>query len=391
MPVKHRLLHLFPRLFFHPQVLTRVTGNSSSSSSYSKQGFMHVMQFTPERWTYALPHRTQILYFYDISTVVFQLNLRPGSKVIESGTGSGSLTNALARAVAPTGHVFTFEFNAERAKKAQEEFRDLKIDDVVTAKHGDACAGFGRGRELDDTVDAVFLDLPSPWLAIPHAYAALKKASGGIICCFSPCIEQVQKNCIKLTTLGFEDLSTIEALGCEFDVATAAIPQPHVPSLFAPTASTAAVPSASSFSSSSAKPSAAATTTTKGPTAGVKRKREEGGGEADGVDFVAADGAADDEDDGAIAIPLYPAYFQGSLPLATRQNGAGVAGHTGYLTFATLYRKRLTNEEALSGKVLIEEDAVADLINRKGGKSAATGGGAAEGSKDEAGDREEED
>lgn len=325
---------------------------------------MHALQFTPERWTYALPHRTQILYFYDISTVVFQLNLKPGSKVIESGTGSGSLSNALARAVAPSGHVYTFEFNAERARKAQEEFKELKLTDIVTAKHGDACAGFGR--ELDDSVDSVFLDLPSPWLAIPHAYASLKKA-GGIVCCFSPCIEQVQKNCIKLTTLGFEDVSTIEALGCEYDVASAAIAQPHIPSLFAS--------SSSSSSSSSADASA-------GPQIGTKRRRE-GADDDRAADGTATDGG-DDEDDGSIAVPLYPAHFRGPLPLATRQNGAGVAGHSGYLTFATLYRKKLTNEEVLAGKVLIDEGAVADLINRKGASSAATGAATSSSSSSEA-------
>ena len=63
---------------------------------------MYLVAPTPELWSLVLRHRTQILYVADISLVCSYLELRPGSVVLESGTGSGSLTHSLARAVAPT-------------------------------------------------------------------------------------------------------------------------------------------------------------------------------------------------------------------------------------------------------------------------------------------------
>ena len=49
------------------------------------KGWVYPLQPTPELWTLALPHRTQILYTPDISMVVLQLDLKPGSVVVEAG------------------------------------------------------------------------------------------------------------------------------------------------------------------------------------------------------------------------------------------------------------------------------------------------------------------
>lgn len=42
-------------------------------------GWAYILAPTPELWTSVLRHRTQILYLADISMVVMQLELRPGS------------------------------------------------------------------------------------------------------------------------------------------------------------------------------------------------------------------------------------------------------------------------------------------------------------------------
>ena len=66
----------------------------SKIRSRNGKGFIHLLRPTPELWTLALPHRTQILYLADIAFVVSWLDLKLGSKVIEAGM-LGSVTLVL--------------------------------------------------------------------------------------------------------------------------------------------------------------------------------------------------------------------------------------------------------------------------------------------------------
>lgn len=88
-----------------------------------------------------------------------------------AGTGSGSVSHAIIRTVAPTGHLHTVEFHQQRAEKAREEFREHRLSRWVTVRNQDVCrSGFG----VSHVADAVFLDIPSPWEAVGHAWDALK-------------------------------------------------------------------------------------------------------------------------------------------------------------------------------------------------------------------------
>lgn len=62
-----------------------VIGKKFGSSVSCTRGYVYVLFPTPELWTVTLPHRTQILYAADISLIVFQLELKPGSIVCEAG------------------------------------------------------------------------------------------------------------------------------------------------------------------------------------------------------------------------------------------------------------------------------------------------------------------
>uniref|UniRef100_A0A0E0GZ26 tRNA (adenine(58)-N(1))-methyltransferase n=1 Tax=Oryza nivara TaxID=4536 RepID=A0A0E0GZ26_ORYNI len=177
-------------------------------------GFVHLLAPTPELWTLVLSHRTQILYLADISLVVSYLELVPGCVVLESGTGSGSLTTSLARAVAPHGRVCTFDFHDQRAASAREDFERNGLTSIITVAVRDI-QGQGFPEEHTGAADAVFLDLPQPWLAIPSAGTMLKQ--DGVLCSFSPCIEQVQRACEAMRSC-FTDIRTFEILLRTYEV-----------------------------------------------------------------------------------------------------------------------------------------------------------------------------
>ena len=57
----------------------------TSIPSHTGWGFLLILRPTPELWTLALPHWTQILYLADIAFITSSLNIKKGSWVIEAG------------------------------------------------------------------------------------------------------------------------------------------------------------------------------------------------------------------------------------------------------------------------------------------------------------------
>ncbi|EFJ49926.1 hypothetical protein VOLCADRAFT_109017 [Volvox carteri f. nagariensis] len=195
--------------FKHESWIGKPFGSKVTSSNKGASGWVLLLRPTPELWTQVLRHRTQILYLADISMVVTHLDLKPGSVVLESGTGSGSLTHSLVRAVAPTGHVHTFEFHAGRAEDAAAEFKQHGLSGLVTVTQRNI-EELGFPDTLHGAADGVFLDLPAPHKVVPSAAACLRP--NGRFCAFSPCIEQVQRTAEALSSSGFTDLITYECL-----------------------------------------------------------------------------------------------------------------------------------------------------------------------------------
>lgn len=98
-------------------------------------------------------------------------------------------------------------------EQAREEFKNHGLGDFVTVQHRDVCSD-GFTSELDGVADAIFLDLPAPYIAIEHVVKAMK-SSGGRFSAFSPCIEQTQSTCVQLEKNGFIEIQTMEIIQSE--------------------------------------------------------------------------------------------------------------------------------------------------------------------------------
>ncbi|MHA1784354.1 MAG: tRNA (adenine-N1)-methyltransferase [Candidatus Helarchaeota archaeon] len=155
--------------------------------------------------------KSQIIYPKDAALIIMFSNIRPGSRVIESGIGSGGLTLALANAVRPNGKVYGYDIREDFIQIAEKNIERARLTEFVEIKNKDASLGF------DETdVDAIVLDLASPWDIIPKIKDSLK--GSGILASFSPTIDQVDKTVYSLKINNFCDNHTIECLIREWQV-----------------------------------------------------------------------------------------------------------------------------------------------------------------------------
>lgn len=79
---KHFIDTKFGR-FYHDQFVGKKYGTVVETNT--KKGFVYCFRLDPDFFTLTLSHHTQILYFADISLVIYHLGVTRGSRVCESG------------------------------------------------------------------------------------------------------------------------------------------------------------------------------------------------------------------------------------------------------------------------------------------------------------------
>jgi tRNA (adenine57-N1/adenine58-N1)-methyltransferase catalytic subunit len=150
-----------------------------------------------------LPRNTQILYPKDIGFILVTMGIGPGKKVIEAGTGSGSMTIALAHNIGEEGQVISYEVRPDMQNLAKKNLERVGLASRVDFKLRDIAEGCDK-----TDADAFFLDVPNPYDYISQVRNALKP--GGFFCSLIPTVNQVE---LLLTALRRERFAFIEV--CE--------------------------------------------------------------------------------------------------------------------------------------------------------------------------------
>jgi len=129
---------------------------------------------------------TQVVYPKDAGLISFELNLKPGMRVLEGGTGSGFLTSEIARIVCPTGRVYSYDVKLENLEVAERNLKMSGLIECVELKLGDVRAGIE-----EEDLDAAVLDIPDPWEALEPLSKNLKPSAP--LVAFIPTLNQVIK------------------------------------------------------------------------------------------------------------------------------------------------------------------------------------------------------
>lgn len=178
----------------------------------------------------------QIILPGDASTILFYADIHAGSVVLEAGTGSGSLTIALASAVGDTGRIITMDNVQKHLDRAKKNVKRAGYLHRVEFLRGDirdqqAFHELLGSLSLDlDHVDAAVLDMPDPWEAVNSVRGILRP--GGILTGYIPTTNQVERFRMELqpsmtaagpSTREFIDVFTLETLQRELVVKQGAV------------------------------------------------------------------------------------------------------------------------------------------------------------------------
>ena len=202
-----RDFHTHKGIIEFDDIIGKKYGSVVFSHPFETQGYkFFILKPLPSDYVIYMARKTQIIYPEDAGMILLYSGINPGSIVIEAGCGSGALTCILGTYVRPNGHVYSYDIREKSLKRAKSNITKANLDDAITIQYGDII----NDKLEHINVDAVVLDLATPWDAIGKIRSYLKFS--GTLFSFSPTIEQVKKTVLALKKNDFFEINTYELI-----------------------------------------------------------------------------------------------------------------------------------------------------------------------------------
>ena len=171
----------------------------------NKDKYVYVLKPTMFDYVMKIQHGTQIVYPKDIGYIIARAGIGDGQKILEIGTGSGSLTSFVASVVKPRGHVYTFDVDENFMKIAEKNIKKAGMSKYVTQHNLDLKTA--KKMPVKD-MDVALIDLGDPWIVIPQVRQMLK--GSGSIFAICPTMNQLEKLTMALVENEFTDIESTE-------------------------------------------------------------------------------------------------------------------------------------------------------------------------------------
>ncbi len=186
----------------------KVIGKEYGSAIVTNKGkIIYLLEPTIYDYVMKSQRSTQIVYPKDLGYIAARTGLQSGQKIVEIGTGSGSLTTFLASLVKPRGHVYTYDVDENFMTIARKNIEKAKMSKYVTMEKLD----IKNSKKVPQTdVDMVVVDLGDPWTVVPQVRKMLK--GSGFIVAICPTMNQLEKLAASLWENDFYDMEFTEQI-----------------------------------------------------------------------------------------------------------------------------------------------------------------------------------
>mgnify|MGYP000106049435 FL=1 len=199
---KKESLHTHIGVIKHSDAIGKEYGSRVNTN---KDKYVYLLKPTMYDYVMKIQHGTQIVYPKDLGYIVARSGIGSGQKILEIGTGSGSLTSFIANIVKPRGHVYTFDVNENFMKIAEKNIKKAGVSKYVTQHNLDLKTR--KKMPLED-IDVALIDLGDPWTVIPQVRQMLK--GSGAVFAICPTMNQLEKLTMSLVENEFTDIESTE-------------------------------------------------------------------------------------------------------------------------------------------------------------------------------------